>query len=43
MHDIPAGERWGGTPAKPLKEMFREHVALRKLARSSSNREKHNG
>jgi UDP-3-O-[3-hydroxymyristoyl] glucosamine N-acyltransferase len=43
MHDIPAGERWGGTPAKPLKEMFREHVALRKLARGSSNREKHDG
>jgi UDP-3-O-[3-hydroxymyristoyl] glucosamine N-acyltransferase len=31
MHDVPAGERWGGAPAKPLRLFFREHVALRKL------------
>jgi UDP-3-O-[3-hydroxymyristoyl] glucosamine N-acyltransferase len=36
MHDIPAGQRWGGTPAKPIKEAFREQFALRKLASRSS-------
>lgn len=34
MHDIPPGERWGGTPARPLKQLFREQLALRKLAGS---------
>lgn len=32
MHDIPPGERWGGTPARRLKQLFREQLALRKLA-----------
>ncbi|MBO0344525.1 UDP-3-O-(3-hydroxymyristoyl)glucosamine N-acyltransferase [Roseibium sp. CAU 1637] len=30
--DIPAGGRYGGTPAKPVKQWFRELAALRKLA-----------
>jgi UDP-3-O-[3-hydroxymyristoyl] glucosamine N-acyltransferase len=34
MTDIPAGERWGGYPAQPLKDAFREITALRKLARA---------
>ncbi|NVK35087.1 MAG: UDP-3-O-(3-hydroxymyristoyl)glucosamine N-acyltransferase [Rhodobacteraceae bacterium] len=29
--DIPAGGRYGGTPAKPVKQWFREMAALRKL------------
>jgi UDP-3-O-[3-hydroxymyristoyl] glucosamine N-acyltransferase len=32
MHDVPAGERWGGAPAKPMREFFREQVALQRLA-----------
>lgn len=32
MHDVPAGERWGGAPAKPLREFFREQVALQRLS-----------
>jgi UDP-3-O-[3-hydroxymyristoyl] glucosamine N-acyltransferase len=24
MHDVPAGETWGGTPAKPARQWFRE-------------------
>ncbi|POF30172.1 UDP-3-O-(3-hydroxymyristoyl)glucosamine N-acyltransferase [Roseibium marinum] len=31
-NDIPAGGRYGGTPAKPVKQWFREVAALRKLA-----------
>jgi len=30
--DVPAGGRYGGTPAKPVKQWFRELAALRKLA-----------
>lgn len=30
--DVPAGGRFGGTPAKPVKQWFREMAALRKLA-----------
>jgi UDP-3-O-[3-hydroxymyristoyl] glucosamine N-acyltransferase len=30
--DVPAGVRWGGTPAKPLKLWFRELTLLRRLA-----------
>lgn len=30
--DVPAGGRYGGVPAKPVKEWFRELAALKKLA-----------
>jgi UDP-3-O-[3-hydroxymyristoyl] glucosamine N-acyltransferase len=30
--DVPAGARWGGTPAKPMREWFREVTALKTLA-----------
>lgn len=30
--DVPAGGRYGGTPAKPVKQWFRELAAVRKLA-----------
>ncbi|HYF53442.1 MAG TPA: UDP-3-O-(3-hydroxymyristoyl)glucosamine N-acyltransferase [Salinarimonas sp.] len=30
--DVPAGARWGGTPAKPLREWFREVTAVKMLA-----------
>ncbi len=33
MRDVPAGERWGGAYiAKPLKQFFRETLALERLA-----------
>lgn len=32
MHDVPAGVRWGGAPARPLREFFREQVALQRLS-----------
>lgn len=35
--DVPAGARWGGTPAKPIKQWFREMLTIERLA----EREKH--
>lgn len=32
MTDIPAGERWGGAPAQPIRQFFREVAAVRRLA-----------
>ncbi|MFM9975270.1 MAG: UDP-3-O-(3-hydroxymyristoyl)glucosamine N-acyltransferase [Beijerinckiaceae bacterium] len=31
--DVPRGERWGGTPAKPIRDLFREMAAIDRLAR----------
>ncbi len=30
--DVPAGARWGGTPAKPVRDWFREITTLKSLA-----------
>ena len=30
--DVPAGARWGGTPAKPVKQWFREVLLVERLA-----------
>lgn len=38
MNDIPDGERWGGSPARPIKQWFREVAALRSM--SKYNKEK---
>jgi UDP-3-O-[3-hydroxymyristoyl] glucosamine N-acyltransferase len=32
MTDIPAGERWSGAPARPIREFFREVATLKRLA-----------
>lgn len=37
MRDVPAGETWGGSPAKPLRQMLREMSWLAKNA-SARNR-----
>ena len=39
MNDVPAGARWGGSPAKPMREWFREVAAVKKLARGAASRE----
>jgi len=31
--DVPPGARWGGTPAKPVKQWFREMMILEQMAR----------
>ena len=36
--DVPAGERWAGYPAVPLREWARGNVALRRLARGGSGK-----
>jgi UDP-3-O-[3-hydroxymyristoyl] glucosamine N-acyltransferase len=33
IHDVPAGARWMGTPAKPARQFFREFAALERLAK----------
>jgi UDP-3-O-[3-hydroxymyristoyl] glucosamine N-acyltransferase len=30
--DVPPGARWGGAPAKPIREWFKEITALKRLA-----------
>lgn len=35
MRDVPAGERWGGMPAKPLRQWFREQTFLKRLSARS--------
>ena len=42
MTDIPAGGRWGGTPAQPLREFFKEVAILRKIAAGSGDQFKKN-
>jgi len=39
MHDIPAGETWGGTPAMPLKRFFRMVRTLEKLSEQKVGKE----
>jgi UDP-3-O-[3-hydroxymyristoyl] glucosamine N-acyltransferase len=35
--NVPAGAKWGGMPAKPLKQWFREMVILDRLARQKGD------
>ncbi len=37
--DVPPGARWGGTPAKPVKQWFREMMTLERLAREKTKPE----
>lgn len=32
MHDVPAGERWAGAPAKPVRKFMRESAWLARMA-----------
>jgi UDP-3-O-[3-hydroxymyristoyl] glucosamine N-acyltransferase len=33
-NDVPPGVQWGGSPAKPMREWFREVMAVQRLART---------
>ncbi|PCJ71228.1 MAG: UDP-3-O-(3-hydroxymyristoyl)glucosamine N-acyltransferase [Rhodobiaceae bacterium] len=33
IHEVPAGARWGGSPAKPVREWQRELIAVQKLGK----------
>ncbi|MGL4635959.1 MAG: UDP-3-O-(3-hydroxymyristoyl)glucosamine N-acyltransferase [Beijerinckiaceae bacterium] len=35
--DVPRGERWAGTPAKPIKQLFKEMTALDRLTRGKTS------
>jgi UDP-3-O-[3-hydroxymyristoyl] glucosamine N-acyltransferase len=35
--DVPPGARWGGTPAKPVKQWFREMMMLERIARQKGD------
>ena len=41
--DVPAGARWGGTPAKPMREWFRELTALSNLAKRKGGARRRTG
>ncbi len=34
MHDVPAGERWVGAPAVPMRDFFRQVAAVQTLAKT---------
>jgi UDP-3-O-[3-hydroxymyristoyl] glucosamine N-acyltransferase len=38
--DVPPGVRWGGSPAKPIKQFFRELFEIERLGREGSARSK---
>lgn len=40
MNDVPAGEKWAGMPAQPLREFFRNVAALRRLASGAAKEKK---
>ncbi len=41
--DVPAGARWGGSPAKPVREWFREVNTLKRLAAAGAHRSTEGG
>lgn len=43
MHDIPAGEIWGGFPAKPLGQAMREFAMIARMARAPRRKEGQDG
>jgi UDP-3-O-[3-hydroxymyristoyl] glucosamine N-acyltransferase len=36
MNDVPAGARWGGAPARPMREFWKEVTLLKKMVREAS-------
>jgi len=38
MRDVPAGERWGGAPARPIKDWLRETAKLARITKQKSGK-----
>jgi UDP-3-O-[3-hydroxymyristoyl] glucosamine N-acyltransferase len=38
MTDVPAGEKWAGSPAQPVRDLFRQEAFIRKLVRGEAKR-----
>ncbi len=38
MHDVPAGETWGGYPATPIKQWMRQVATLARLSRAGGGK-----
>ncbi len=38
MRDVPAGEKWGGSPARPIKDWLRETAKLARLTKEKSGK-----
>ena len=38
MRDVPAGQKWFGTPAKPAREQFRELATLQRLTAEATHK-----
>ena len=38
MNDVPAGERWGGAPAKPMREFMRELATLTRITKAKADK-----
>ena len=39
MHDLPAGEKWVGAPAMPVRKFFRQTAALRALSEGTRKKD----
>jgi UDP-3-O-[3-hydroxymyristoyl] glucosamine N-acyltransferase len=39
MRDVPAGERWGGSPGRPVRDWLKEMTWLKKMTRESAAHE----
>jgi UDP-3-O-[3-hydroxymyristoyl] glucosamine N-acyltransferase len=40
MKDVPAGEIWGGSPARPVRKWMRETAWLARMAQAKTTRDK---
>jgi UDP-3-O-[3-hydroxymyristoyl] glucosamine N-acyltransferase len=43
MNDVPSGERWAGSPARPIREFFREVAMIRGLMKPKTSKGEDNG